>query len=659
MKIKKAIALVAAFVTVFGPMSYAQQTAPDIAVAASDESTAETTTTTAVTITTAATTTAKPATTTTTAAATTAKPATTTTAKPATTTTTAAATTAKPAITTTTAATTTAKPATTTTTTVTTTTAAATTSVTTTSALTNEELMKNADVNDDGIINATDSSYAISCSIGNMEVSGSKGDVNGDGEVDINDAFYILDYYAKSQSEAFNTDDYFIALAKLPRNNGESITISRTSGECSANDDYSEFVLEYNVDSVGYCLSGQLLFNGKTFSEAGFKRLDMEFEEGGCAVNVKNGKFVANDQRNSNIKMIVRVFGGQSGEYTLTLDNLKCYDSDGVKYSSIKREGYDPVLNISSRTATITPRIPDKEEMKKNADINDDGVINAVDAAMILRSSVNNFDLSGSKGDVNCNGKVEINDAYYVLRYYALSAVRPEDAENYMDSLSRLPEKNGKTVTIKQALAEGDANAEFSEFALQVMSDSELGCFSGQILFNGKTYRKAGFKDMEISFDGAKASHDINEYDGSIAVHSIKGNDLKMIVRVYGGAPGEYMITYDDLKFFDADGVPYSGIVKKDYNPYITIIRTSAADKALGDYNGDGMIDAVDASNILAAYAKYSTGKAAPTVEEWNVCDVNKDGFIDAVDASKVLAYYAYTATDGKLGFEDFINNKA
>ena len=132
-----------------------------------------------------------------------------------------------------------------------------------------------------------------------------------------------------------------------------------------------------------------------------------------------------------------------------------------------------------------------------------------------------------------------------------------------------------------------------------------------------------------------------------------------MIVRVYGGDPGEYMITYDDLKFFDADGVPYSGIVKKDYNPYITIIRTSAADKAFGDYNGDGMIDAVDASNILAAYAKYSTGKATPTDEEKAVCDVDKDGFIDAVDASKVLEYYTYTATGGTLGFEDFINNKA
>ena len=625
MKIKKAIALVAALVTVCGPMSYAQQNAPDIAVAATDESTAETTTTTAVTITTAAITTAKPATTTTTTAAT-------TTEKPATTTTT-----AKPVTPTTTAATT--------------------TSVTTTSALTNEELMKNADVNDDGTIDSADVSMTLECSVWDSE--GSKGDVNGDGEVDVNDALYILDYYVKSQSAAYNTDDYFISLAKLPRKNGESITISRTSGESNANDDYSEFVLEYNVDSVGYCLSGQLLFNGKTFSEAGFDKFYMEFEEGGYHVNVKNGKFVAYDRKSSNIKMIVRVFGGQSGEYTLTLDNLKCYDSDGVKYSSIKREGYDPVLNISSRTATITHRIPDKEEMKKNADINDDGVINAVDATMILRSSVNNYDFSGSKGDVNCNGKVEINDAYYVLKYYALSAVRPEDAENYMDSLSRLPEKNGKTVTIKQALAEGNANAEFSEFALQVTSDSELGCFSGQILFNGKTYKKAGFKEMEISFDGAKAGHDINEYDGSIAVHSIKSNNVKMIVRVYGGDPGEYMITYDDLKFFDADGVPYSGIVKKDYNPYITITGEPISDKALGDYNGDGMIDAVDASNILAAYAKYSTGKATPTDEEKAVCDVNKDGFIDAVDASKVLAYYAYTATDGKLGFEDFINNKA
>ncbi|WP_297961013.1 leucine-rich repeat protein [uncultured Ruminococcus sp.] len=77
---------------------------------------------------------------------------------------------------------------------------------------------------------------------------------------------------------------------------------------------------------------------------------------------------------------------------------------------------------------------------------------------------------------------------------------------------------------------------------------------------------------------------------------------------------------------------------------------------SFGDANGDESIDAIDASNILAKYAEYSTeGGGSPTQEEYDKCDVNSDGNIDAIDASNVLAYYAYTATNGTMSLADFL----
>ena len=76
--------------------------------------------------------------------------------------------------------------------------------------------------------------------------------------------------------------------------------------------------------------------------------------------------------------------------------------------------------------------------------------------------------------------------------------------------------------------------------------------------------------------------------------------------------------------------------------------------ETLGDIDGNGFIDAVDASKISVVYARLSTGGTA-TEEEKIVCDVNRDGLIDAVDASKVLAYYAYVSTGKNGTFGDFL----
>ena len=77
-----------------------------------------------------------------------------------------------------------------------------------------------------------------------------------------------------------------------------------------------------------------------------------------------------------------------------------------------------------------------------------------------------------------------------------------------------------------------------------------------------------------------------------------------------------------------------------------------------GDVNQDGMIDASDASQILAIYAVYSTGGTPEeTEQQLLLADVNADGMADASDASTVLAYYAYLSTGGTVDIETFMTS--
>ncbi len=67
-----------------------------------------------------------------------------------------------------------------------------------------------------------------------------------------------------------------------------------------------------------------------------------------------------------------------------------------------------------------------------------------------------------------------------------------------------------------------------------------------------------------------------------------------------------------------------------------------AAILALGDVNGDGIIDKVDADCILEQYTDF---------DEYEVGDVSRDGVIDATDCADVLVYYAVWMTSPALEF--------
>ena len=69
-----------------------------------------------------------------------------------------------------------------------------------------------------------------------------------------------------------------------------------------------------------------------------------------------------------------------------------------------------------------------------------------------------------------------------------------------------------------------------------------------------------------------------------------------------------------------------------------------------GDVNMDGVIDAADASEVLAHYSYVSIDMhpyyefSMDTVSN-NLGDVNNDGFVDAIDASEILSIYSKSST--------------
>ncbi|MDO4864080.1 MAG: dockerin type I domain-containing protein, partial [Ruminococcus sp.] len=109
-------------------------------------------------------------------------------------------------------------------------------------------------------------------------------------------------------------------------------------------------------------------------------------------------------------------------------------------------------------------------------------------------------------------------------------------------------------------------------------------------------------------------------------------------------------------------GVAAEAVTQKIDEVKAIMLEDPEPDYVLGDVNSDGKVDAKDASLILVAYSKVSTGGEDGFTEQQRLsAEVNGDGRIDAKDASSILAYYAMvsTATGDVPTLKDFITKKA
>lgn len=85
-------------------------------------------------------------------------------------------------------------------------------------------------------------------------------------------------------------------------------------------------------------------------------------------------------------------------------------------------------------------------------------------------------------------------------------------------------------------------------------------------------------------------------------------------------------------------------------------VFTAEGKSSFGDTDGNGAVDASDASLVLSDYSLTSTGGTSMfnATQKLNA-DINADGSIDASDASYILSYYAYISTGGKLTLTEFL----
>lgn len=138
--------------------------------------------------------------------------------------------------------------------------------------------------------------------------------------------------------------------------------------------------------------------------------------------------------------------------------------------------------------------------------------------------------------------------------------------------------------------------------------------------------------------------------------------------KVHPNQAGHIAIAVDILNILgekSEDGgllnLTYERLDKKDSYPAAALSEYNkvAGTYVLGNPNGDSLIDASDATEILAEYSRLSTGGAGNfTDAKKKAADVTGDGNIDSNDASSILAYYSYASTGGTGSLKYYMLNK-
>ena len=211
------------------------------------------------------------------------------------------------------------------------------------------------------------------------------------------------------------------------------------------------------------------------------------------------------------------------------------------------------------------------------------------------------------------------------------------------DSIEPLPQTGINSYSTKEEfisiLTKGKEAEEL--FGKGIKIDAELNC------------KKEDINCDYLIIYGLKTDQEIDDVIDKLSLNSdlriIKGQVISRSGTLFSIISDNINTTNKIYGFVFVDDEYPSWVSKQDiatftqsynFNPSKYIIK-------LGDTNGDYIIDARDASDILSTYAKLSTEKGLIlNDDEKQRMDANKDDKIDAIDASLVLSYYAYLSTE-------------
>lgn len=212
-------------------------------------------------------------------------------------------------------------------------------------------------------------------------------------------------------------------------------------------------------------------------------------------------------------------------------------------------------------------------------------------------------------GDINCDGIVNSDDSFMVLDYYA------KKMDGKLDEIS--------ADDIEKILKYGDLNG-----------DGEVNSADAVEMF------EIAIKTLDVNGDGNVDIYDalyIYNFASNISSHS--SEEIEALTKLTAN------VRYNDK----TEGM------KSDLLKYAFDIAESLADVSdikAGDADGDGMVDASDASLILSFYADMSSGVAVDKNDNYKYIllggDYNASSLIDSTDASSILAYYAEASSGSK-----------
>lgn len=258
-------------------------------------------------------------------------------------------------------------------------------------------------------------------------------------------------------------------------------------------------------------------------------------------------------------------------------------------------------------------------------------------------------------------GASEFDVTNTLLLPRAKDTVKSSDIYKINDDLTIVRMRDSKEGYVTAELAEAIPGLpkfedEFDEF---IEKNGKVSVAGNYIIYCGMENASTGYKNF-IEQEGTAEIEEVTSYDildDNIDVFYIGGSTC--VVYIYKP------VSAGSVKVSFAKGAPWNLEKTKKIDETetfeiaedMTVVKTSKA-LSVGDIDGNGIIDASDASSVLAAYAAVqSGGKSELDEKQLKAADVDGNDVVDASDASSILAYYSFVQTGGAaMTFEEFLN---
>ncbi|MCM1132325.1 MAG: dockerin type I domain-containing protein [Ruminococcus flavefaciens] len=157
----------------------------------------------------------------------------------------------------------------------------------------------------------------------------------------------------------------------------------------------------------------------------------------------------------------------------------------------------------------------------------------------------------------------------------------------------------------------------------------------------GRDNSEADYRNYKLSVEITGGDYKITSsaFTDELTVPDVNDNPDSYIEYVYN-------FTVDDKESENDWDIVSQNITTKNIAVHLNGIT-------LGDIDGNGVVDASDASKVLGEYSRLSTGAEALFSSRQSIqADVNRDGVINSKDASRILLYYSVNSTGGNASWD-------